>query len=198
MSNHNMNLTEDMVREMIRQGENERVEFKAAIRDVATLSKNISALANAHGGILLIGIHEPNIIVGADPTQVHQLVKQSKEFLTPSIELEVETLVIDQKPIVAISVPETRQVVFSAGMALKRVGNQVRPLSPGDISHKLTAALDENEIYRIAEAIAKQTETIEKLRNELRYANSISSKLKDYVIGGIIGAILGAIATAII
>jgi len=85
--------------------------------------------------------------------------------------------------------------VFSNGMALKRVGEQIGRLSAQDILSKVTTPINTIEIKGLAEAITKQTEIIGELREELRAANSFLSKLKDYVIGGIIGAILGAIAT---
>jgi len=43
----------------------------------------------------------------------------------------------------------------------------------------------------LANAIAKQTQTIQKLRDDLQEANSLKSKLKDWLIGGTIGAIIG-------
>lgn len=186
------------IREFLQQGESERVEFKTNLRDVSTLVKNVSALANTRGGIILVGIQEPDIIVGTQPEQVFRIVERAKGMLKPAIDLSVSAIEIDQKRIVAISVPESKDVIFGNGMALKRVGEQIRPLSPQDLEHKISAPADTNEIRKLAEAISKQTETIESLRDDLQTANSFKSKLKDYLIGGIIGAVIGAIVTALI
>jgi predicted HTH transcriptional regulator len=190
-------LSEDKVRELIRQGESENVEFKTSLRDVSSFATNISALANTHGGILLVGVKEPNIIAGVDPQQINQLVEKSNRLLNPPLNLDVQTIVIDDKSVVAVSVPEAQHVVFSNGMALKRVGEHVRPLAAKEIAQKTGPSITTVEITRLADAIAKQTQTIEDLRHELREANSLKSKLKDYIVGGIIGAVLGVIVTAL-
>ncbi len=194
-----MILTAEKIKELIRQGESETVEFKTALRDASTLARNISAFANTHGGTLLVGIREPDIVVGANPDEVTQVVEQSKSALSPKLDVDVRTIVVDGKQVVAVTVPESQQVVFCNGMALKRVSpDYIRPLSPQDISAKVTPPFDVTQIEQLAGAIVNQTETIERLRDELRKTNSLASKLKDYVIGGIIGAILGAIATALL
>jgi hypothetical protein len=180
------------IRELIRQGESERVEFKT------TLVNIVSALANTHGGVIIVGIREPDIIVGTQPEQVFMIVERAKGMLMPAIDLNVSTIEIDYKQVVVISVPESKDVIFGNGMALKRVGEQTRPLSPQDLELKIPAPADTDEIRKLADAISKQTEIIESLRNDLREENSFKNKLKGYLIGGVIGAVLGAIAASLI
>ena len=186
------------IRELIRQGENERVEFKSSLRDVSALADIASALANTHGGVIIVGIREPDIIVGTQPEQVFKIVGRVNDILMPAIDLDFSTIEIDHKQVAVISVPESKDVIFGNGMALKRVGEQNRPLSSQDLELKISAPADTNEIRKLADAISKQTEIIESLRNELREENSFKSKLKGYLIGGVIGAVLGAIAAALI
>jgi hypothetical protein len=186
------------IRELIRQGESERVEFKTSLRDVSTLVNIVSALANTHGGVIIVGIREPDIIVGTQPEQVFMIVERAKGMLMPAIDLNVSTIEIDYKQVVVISVPESKDVIFGNGMALKRVGEQTRPLSPQDLELKIPAPADTDEIRKLADAISKQTEIIESLRNDLREENSYKNKLKGYLIGGVIGAVLGAIAASLI
>ena len=193
-----MVLTADKIKELIQQGESESVEFKAVIRDASTIAQNISAFANAHGGTLLIGVREPSMVVGVNPDEVISLVEKSKSMLTPLQYVDVSTSVINGKTVVAVTIPQSKEVVFYNGMAMKRVGDQVRALSPSDISAKITTPANAAQISYLAEAIVKQTEIINGLRADLKKAGSPLSKLTDYVIGGIIGAILGVIATALI
>jgi len=190
-------LSESAVRDLIKQGENERVEFKTSLRDASALIQNVSALANTHGGTILVGIQEPQIVVGANPIQVMEVVERARKMLIPSIDLGVSTIEIDHRPVIVITVPESPEVVFAGGMALKRVGEQNRPLSSQDITRKVPTPASTEDVKKLADAITKQTQTIEELRQELNDANSLKSKLKDYLIGGVIGAILGAIATAL-
>ncbi len=191
-------ISESEVRKIIQQGENEKVEFKTSLRDASILVQYVSALANTHGGTILVGIQEPRIVVGTQREQIDQIVERAKRMLTPSINLCVNTVNIDQKAVVVIAVPESKEVVFGNGMALKRVGGQNRPLSPQDIAQKISVPADAQEIRKLAHAISMQTQTINELRNDLRESNSFKRKLKDYLIGGFIGTILGAIAAVLI
>lgn len=97
------------IRDFIQQGESECLEFKTSLRDVSTLVKNISALANTRGGIILVGIQEPDIIVGTQPEQVFRIVERAKGLIKPAVELTVSAIEIDQKRIVAISVPGNKK-----------------------------------------------------------------------------------------
>ena len=194
----NNSTSESQVREIVMHGENDRVEFKTHIPDLSTLVKHVSAMANTHGGTIYVGIQEPQWFVGTQPEQVIKLVERAKPLLLPSVDLQVQTIEVDHKPIVAISVPESKEVVFGNGMALRRVGDRIIPLSTDELSRKITSPADPVEIRKLADAISKQTAIIEKLRDELKVANSFKSKLKDYLIGGVIGAIFGAIATSLL
>lgn len=184
-------ITSDRIKAMLAQGESDTIEFKTAIRNSSTLAQNLSAFANVAGGTILIGIQEPDIIVGADQHQVVQLLERSKKQLSVPIEVRVETITIDQKPIVALTVQPSKEIVFSNGQALARTGAMIQAMTPAQVSSKLSAAHGPVELNKIAQAIAKQTETIQKLLDDLREANTWKNKLKEWLIGGAIGAVLG-------
>jgi len=197
--------TEQTVRELIAHGESESVEFKTRIPDTSTLVKNISALANTHGGTILVGIQEPNEVVGTDPDQVVRLVERSREALSHTIDLDVTTVMIDSKPIAVVSVPKSQQIVMANGMALKRAGDRNLALTPSEISAKLGSESDSAKIDRLTDSVSKLTDTVEQqsqtiddLRKQQVSGSSPKSKAIDYIISGVVGAILGAIATALI
>lgn len=183
--------TPDNLRELIAQGESDTVEFKAVIRNPSTLSQNLSAFANTAGGTLLVGIQEPDIVVGAEEHQVMRILERSKKQLSAPIEVQVHTITVDQKPVVALTVQPAKEIVFSNGQALGRVGAMVQALTPSQVSSKLTKTPTPADIQALADAIAKQTQTIQKLRDDLREANSLKNKIKEWLIGGTIGAFIG-------
>jgi len=197
--------TEQTVRELIAHGESESVEFKRRVPDPSTLVKNISALANTHGGTILVGIQEPNLVVGTNPDAVVQIVERSREVLSPTIDLDVTTVIIDSKPIVVVSVPESQQIIMANGMALKRTGSQNLALTPSEISAKMGAGGDTSKFDRLTDAVSRltntveqQSQTIDDLRRQQESANSPKSKAIDFINGGVVGTILGAIATMLI
>lgn len=197
-------IDEKTVKELIKQGESERVEFKTALRDPTILVKNVSALANTHGGMILVGIQEPNKIVGTEPNQVFQLVERSRKALSPALDLDVKIVTIDDKSVAIISVPESPEIVLANGMALKRLGDHNLALTPQEIAQKLTPESDSQKIDRLTEAVSKLTDTVEQqsktivdLRKQQEAASSPRSKAIDYIIGGLVGALLGVILAAL-
>jgi len=197
-------MNEKTVRELIQQGESGRVEFKATLRDPSILVKNVSALANTHGGKILVGIQEPNKIVGTDPDQILHIVERTRNALSPSIDLDVTTVTIDDKHVAVISVPESPEIVLANGMALKRLGDRNVALTPPEIAKKLSPESDSQKIDRLTDAVSKLTDTVEQqnqtivdLQKQQEAASSPRSKAIDYIIGGFVGALLGVILAAI-
>jgi predicted HTH transcriptional regulator len=185
------NLNPDAIQELIAQGESETVEFKTVVRNPSVLSQNLSAFANTNGGTLLVGIQEPDIVVGADEKQVQHVLDRSRKQLSSPIDVDVQTVTVDQKPVVALAVHPSKSIVFCNGQALGRVGATNQALTAAQLSAKLTPTPTAVDINKLADAIAKQTRTVQKLRDDLREANSLKSKLKDWLIGGTIGAVIG-------
>lgn len=184
-------LTEKDIIDIISQGESERIEFKAILRDPLTLAQNLSALANTKGGTLLVGIKEPDIIVGTNVSQVLPILKSAQQLLSPFIDVNVQLISIQNKTIVALTVEASDEVVFSKGQVLGRIGSTNSPMTPTQLTTKLGTEIKEDEIRKIASAMVEQSETIQKLRDEIREANSLRNKLKDYLVGGLIGAVIG-------
>lgn len=198
-------MDENTLRDLVQQGESESVEFKTVLRDSSTLEKNISALANTHGGKIIVGIQEPNKVVGTDPSQIFRLIERCRKSLSPSIDIDVATVTIEGKRVVVISVPKSPEVVLANGMALKRLGERIIPLTPREIAKKLWQESDREKIDRLSDAVSKLTNTVEQqnqmiigFRSKQESACSLRSKAIDYIIGGFFGALFGVILTAIL
>ena len=57
-------MTEEELQTLVRQGEGQRIEFKAAEADAADIARAIVALANSGGGSLLLGVGDDGEILG--------------------------------------------------------------------------------------------------------------------------------------
>ena len=193
-----MSFTVELVNQLIEKGENTNVEFKTNIQDPSILVKQITAFANTDGGTIIIGVKEPNIIVGTEPERIKRIVELAKKSISPVPEIYFEEITINNKSLAIISIRKSSNVVFGNGMVLKRQGDQIIPLSPKDITSKMELLPEKDGFQKLAEAVSIQTKSIEELKKELKESNSIKSKIKDYFIGGIIGAVIGAIVTALI
>lgn len=124
--------------------------------------------------------------------------------LTPALDLDATIVTIDDKPVAAVSVPESPEIVLANGMALQRSGVCNLALTPAEITKKLKPESDGQEIDRLAAAVFKLTDTGEQqsqtsidLRKHQEAAGSPGSKAIDYPIGGIFGALAGVIFTAL-
>lgn len=184
-------LDENNLFEIISEGESETLELKTDLRDPAILAKHLAAFANTKGGTLLVGVKEPNIVVGADEKRIAEVVERSKRMISPAVDVHTRAIPVNGKWVVAISVRPSPEVVFSDGQVLARFGDTIQGLPPQRLAAKLGAVIGKSSIDSLAESISKQTAIIEKLRDELQGANSLKSKMKDYLIGGAIGAVMG-------
>lgn len=58
----------------IKSGENSRTEFKRGLGDFGALGRTLCAFANGDGGLLVIGVDNPDVIAGAreDPERAQE------------------------------------------------------------------------------------------------------------------------------
>lgn len=176
-------LNERDVARMIAEGESETVEFKTDIREAGVLAGTLAAFANTRGGTVLVGVREPDVVIGSDAERIGRLLQRSLDMLSPRIEVGFEAIPVGGRVVSAITVKPSLEVVFSDGQALGRVRDRIKALSPTQLTDKLGSPAYPSELAKLAESISLQTTKIESLRDELRDANSPKSKMKDYFIG---------------
>lgn len=57
------------LQELLKQGENQRLEFKSEQINAAGLAKEMVAFANTHGGIILLGVEDDGTVSGIQRTE---------------------------------------------------------------------------------------------------------------------------------
>ena len=192
-------MTAEQLIEKIKQGENETFELKADIRDPLLLSKLIASFSNNKGGQIVIGVREPIEIVGADTNRLLNMVERAKTALKPTPKFSTKVVTVDNKELLVIDVEKSNEIVFAAGSVFQRIGEQIRPMTAEEIKVKLTKiSSDSSSLTTLANAIEKQSQTIDELREEIKNSNSWKTKLRDNFISGLIGAILGLILTLLL
>jgi len=192
-------MTAEQLIEKIQQGENETFELKADVRDPILLSKLIGSFSNNKGGQIVIGVREPIEIVGVDTNRLLNMVERAKTALRPSPKFTTEVVSVDNKELLVIDVEQSNEIVFAAGSVFKRIGEQTRPMTAEEIKLKLTTiSSDNNSLTTLANAIEKQSQTIDELREEIKNSNGWKTKLRDNFISGLIGAILGLVLTLLL
>ncbi|MCX7955440.1 MAG: ATP-binding protein [Bacteroidales bacterium] len=87
--------------ELIRKGENEYLDFKHRIDDARKIAKTLSAFANTHGGILLIGVKDNGKIIGVESDEeIFVLDAAANYYARPKIPYSIRLWQVKDKIVV--------------------------------------------------------------------------------------------------
>ena len=92
---------------MIKQGENQHIEFKKELnnRDKEEFIESVVAFANGEGGAILIGVDDKSNIVGFYPDKIEeQIINIIRSRCDPFIKPEIKSVKIDDKPIIIVEI----------------------------------------------------------------------------------------------
>ena len=105
------------IKMIIKQGEGISVEFKECKRDISNgVYDTVCAFLNRNGGELLLGVSDNGKITGIDVAHIEQIKKDfvnavnNPQKISPAFYLTIEEIVISEKSILYIYVPESSQV----------------------------------------------------------------------------------------
>ncbi len=112
-----MNTNDQLILNLIQQGEGIALEFKTCHNQInKDVYETVCSFLNRHGGTLLLGIQDSGEITGIDQNALTQIKKDfvtainNPQKLHPPAYLSVDDIVIDEKPLLRIYVPESSQV----------------------------------------------------------------------------------------
>ena len=127
------------IRTLLQRGQDTEQAFAAAQSTDAVLVETLSALANARGGTLLLGVTRAGAVRGVrDPDSLGERVLWAALSLTPPLVLPVpERISVYERTLLAVHVPPGLPHVYATdGRYLVRDGPQNRPLQATEI-HQL-------------------------------------------------------------
>jgi ATP-dependent DNA helicase RecG len=126
-------LTADQLRDVIAQGEQLDVEFRgeseAAVTD-PDLVETVSCLANARGGLVLVGVEDDGRITGARPrhgtyTDPRRLELAIANQTAPACAVECGVVSVDGKEVVVVSIPPEQPVTATVAGVYRRRATDV-------------------------------------------------------------------------
>ena len=97
----------ELIEGLIIKGENKNLELKRQMSD--EFLESVVAFANTHGGKIILGVDDRKNIVGIydDFTTLEKRIRGTiRGMIQPQIEVIVETIEIQQSPLVIITIPE--------------------------------------------------------------------------------------------
>jgi len=195
-----MTYSKTEIENIIRKGESDVVEFKSFIKDPRILAKLLCAFANTTGGLIIVGIREPNEIIGCDIKLLNQILEKSKVRINPQPKISLESIIFDNKTLGLIRIEKSEKIIFGEDGVFERIGDRIVPMNSDLMQNKIIqfAKISKSKtLTDLVKTIENLTKTIEELHNTITNANSLKSKLKDYLIGGVIGAVIGLVIVSL-
>ena len=96
------------IKELIKQGENKRVEFKEQLPKNESIVKTIISFSNTSGGQLIIGVSDNRELIGIDEANIFELQDKISSLIfdrcTPNILPEIYTFNLEGKLLLVIEV----------------------------------------------------------------------------------------------
>lgn len=174
----------------LKQGESETVEFKERINSPELLARYISAFSNTKGGTILVGIREPNHVVGVSEEKLKSYFEVALRRITGPAKANIEFRDIEGKKVGLIHVLMSSSIVGSSDGIFQRVGERTIPLSKENIIRSVHKGADiEASLSTLSETISKQSQEITRISDELAKLNSWKRKLLWISIGALAGAL---------
>jgi len=123
------------IRELIKKGETEKVEFKKVF-DKEVIETSV-AFANKEGGIILVGIDDEGIIKGVSTSKetLKNWLNNISQATEPVIIPEIESHDINRKNVVVITIKDSPiKPISYKGICYLRIKNSNRKLTPKDVA----------------------------------------------------------------
>ncbi len=126
--------TPEYIQQLIEQGEDSNVEFKPGSKDdnaKREIAESAIAFSNRNGGIILVGVSDNAKVEGAFGAGWQDIFTQSlRDRCEPPIEPNVRQVVIQNKPIYVLVIPESTNkphLMSGTGIVYIRVSSTDRP-----------------------------------------------------------------------
>ena len=186
--------TAQYVQALIAQGEGAGVIFLENVPSFLGLGQAISALANANGGTILIGVRPTQpFIVGVSWPSLSLIFDRAIALLNQVPNPTLHQVTVNSRHVGVLFVPAYPTVVATAGGAFIRDGQITRQMTQAEIAAKAAPPGAQPEIAVLAAAIVSNTTTIVELRKEVAHAQSFAGQWKMLLISFFIGCVTGVI-----
>jgi hypothetical protein len=186
---------EQNVREAIQLGEGPQIELREKISSALDLGKLVSGFANATGGWIIIGVREPNTIVGTETARLGQFFDRVNDRIQPAQNLMMYPVTLDGRPVRVVVVKPSQVLVVTDAGAFIRDGEHTRAMSADEIRARAVAAVPPAE--DAAAGIARLTGTIVALMEKFDASQTWRAQWRNLLVGTV-GSTLSTIIVALV
>ena len=116
------------IKYLITQGENAAVEFKSAQVKPDALAKEIVALSNTSGGVILVGVEDDGTLSGATGRNEEWVSNIAGNNIIPAVNLQTAAIIVEGHTVLYIEVPKGKDKPYQTNQNqfLIRVGSTNR------------------------------------------------------------------------
>ncbi len=141
-----MKLSEGELKLLVKGGETNTVELKLAAPRAVDLAERLCGMANAKGGMVIIGVEDATRkVVGVPDERIGEtmdvILRAARQVIKPELMLdppEPEIYVLTGKKLLVVTIPPTDGRVYQAGgIFWIRQGTQTRALSMTELSEMI-------------------------------------------------------------
>ena len=133
-------ITPEALSELLAGSENDRLLFLSAKASAGSIAEGLAALANAHGGVAVVGVTKGGKAqAGSDPGAMQERAVQAGLLTDPPLILPApQTVEVEGNPLVVVYVPPGLPHIYSLhGRYLTRTAAQNRPLTTPELRRLL-------------------------------------------------------------
>ncbi len=133
------------LKRLVTAGENTYIEFKREIPSAEKIAREISALANTHGGTLLVGVDDDGTIIGVQghEEQEYLLDLAVNELCEPAVTIDIEIVSVSRKrDVLVVSIIEAEKKPVSV------VGEEGRKYYVRDRDKSVKASRERVKVLR--------------------------------------------------
>jgi ATP-dependent DNA helicase RecG len=139
-------LSEMELKRLVKGGETNTVELKLAAPRAVDLAERLCGMANARGGIVIIGVEDStHKVVGVPDERIGEtmdvILRAARQVIKPELVLdppEPEVYVLAGKKLLVVTIPPTDGPIYQAGgIFWIRQGTQTRALSMAELSEMI-------------------------------------------------------------
>ncbi len=103
-------MTTRQLQAIIELGETDKVEFKRKFSGFEKIAKEMIALANTRGGMLIIGVDDDGSVVGVDSEkhEIELITTAGEVYCEPAIDADIEVVEIEGEDVIVVHIPESQ------------------------------------------------------------------------------------------
>lgn len=185
-------MKENELKEIIKRGEGDTVEFKQKLSSPRNLAVLMASFANSYGGEIFLGVTNKSKVRGIENVQeTVTKINKTINLIAPKLKPEIEVVEIYGKNVVVISVEPSNNAPHAVqGEYYKRKGHFSCLASIKQVEEIITVRVEksENSENVLKEQIHQLLVQNSELSERFKKSQGWKSKLLDYVVGAAVGA----------